>query len=1212
MVKIMRTIFLVLPLIVVSFLILTVLSTAVKGTHHDNEMDNVQVPPWLPFRASIEGLNVSVNINHSFTTTVIEQDLFNPFARPISDTFLFKVPDDAFITNFSVEVDGVTHFAELMTKGEAEENFDDAVAKGHSAGLLLSRDTTRFPYSLNFGPGQRIKCRLAYEEFTQLYLHRYKYNLYLHGMNGHRVVPTVEVALHIHAAAPLAGMNATGNFVDPEITWSTPERCSIRLFQYNTTEVSNLLFRFQTQNIPLGGRFLTARREGEGYFLHLFSPTKESLGSGSINKNIIFVLDKSGSMSGNKMTQLKEAFSDIISSLDPADRFNIIMFDSDINPYSDGLVAATESNLADAVDYVNGINAGGCTNLYDGMELALLHLSDAIHEETTGMPIILMLTDGLANRGKYTSSEQIRVNIGELNELGTSIYCLGFGDDVDHSLLSSLAQDNNGESRKIFEGDDAVEQLWEFYSMISTPLLRDISFSYTGGAFEVYPEGVDCMYDGSEVIIAGRLNTSQESVTSTIEGAYCQGQFATESTFEIHEERDGDIVPRFWAYKKTLSIFEMIDSQGAESHLVNAVVDLSLEFGFLTKYTGFFVDVGSFSEGNGEWDAEGAAHGGQQGQQGQGQGQGQGSDPENQDTDGDGISDGEENQDGMDNDGISGGGSGDSDGNGIPDNQEPGNPNADSDGDGLSNAEEVQLGTDPGKPDTDGDGFSDGWESEGGTDPFNSNDPSATGDIDNDTLTNERELELGTDPLDPDTDGDGLMDGHEIILGCDPLDPDTDGDGLPDGFESDLGLDPLLKDTDNDTYSDDFELELGSDPTDPLSIPIPPDMDCDGLDDWTERDLGTHPGNPDTDGDGFLDGDEVDSGYDPRSPDSHPPYSDMDCNGVLDVEEPENSNADSDGDGVFNGQEEQYGTDPLDGSSYPTADSADDEMEEPEINNYISNSLCIDSDGDGFCDAFDSFPLDLERWTNMAMFLDLDGDGVVDGLDAFPEDPCEWKDADGDGYGDNCDVFPKIASEWNDTDVDGYGDNRDVFPMNGSEWNDTDGDGHGDNRDMYPFDGSEWNDTDGDGHGDNKDVFPEDADEWNDADADGYGDNCDQFPTDRKEWRDTDGDGMGDNADKFPDDPNRWSPEDTVETLTLEEPEGSGMDEDDMSGSNRGNPASHEEPTWIAPMLSVLAIAAGIAITIKLIKKYHDVKEFMKAEEAWFVKKKDKRRRSSY
>ena len=131
---------------VLCFSVLIILFGAVLPVSDAEEASNCGRAPWLPLRASIESVRANVSIDHSFTTTVIEQVLYNPFNRPVGDTFMFKVPDDAFITNFSVEVDGEVHFADLMTKDQAEENYEDAVAKGHSAGLMLSRDSTKFPY----------------------------------------------------------------------------------------------------------------------------------------------------------------------------------------------------------------------------------------------------------------------------------------------------------------------------------------------------------------------------------------------------------------------------------------------------------------------------------------------------------------------------------------------------------------------------------------------------------------------------------------------------------------------------------------------------------------------------------------------------------------------------------------------------------------------------------------------------------------------------------------------------------------------------------------------------------------------------------------------------------------------------------------------------------------------------------------------------------
>ncbi|MDP7423642.1 MAG: VIT domain-containing protein, partial [bacterium] len=729
-------------LLMILIVVAAIFSPSVQGEPGNDGTTDIDRVAGIPFRASIRSINVTVDINHSFTSTIIEQVFFNPFRRPLSDTFMFKVPQGAFITNFSVSVEGNIHYAELMEKGKAEESFEDAVAKGHFAGILLSRETTKFPYSLNFGPSQAITCRLVYEEFTSLFLGRYKYDLFLHGINGHRIVPSLNIDIRVKAPASLTALNATGNFQDPRIIWENPEKCIIRFSENNVDKISNLFFRFETESLPLGGRLMSATRENKTYFIHLFSPTQDSLGALPINKNIIFVLDKSGSMSETKIKQLKSAFSDIIQSLDRSDSFNVIMFDTYIEQFSEIPVPASGENRNLAIEYVKKVSASGCTNLYDSTALALGQLSEAVPDGNANMPVVIMLTDGLANRGDFISKTDIRDNIKNLNDFDASLYCLGFGDDVDFDLLNNVARDNNGMARKIYTDTDAVEQLVEFYRMVSTPLMRNLSFSYSGDHFVVYPEKVDCIFDGSEVIIAGMADGIIESVDSTVTGQYSDGEIRISSTFDIDPRNESDLVPRFWAYKKTLHLLDRISREGEQDELVSEIVALSLEFGFLTRYTGFFVDVGSFTEGNGAWNGEsedwmedpwdpennGGSNGWDPGDMG--------TDPNNPDTDGDGLSD-EHNCGGpLDyGDDYENWGNYDHDHNGIPDNQEPDNPNADSDGDGLENWQEDENGTDPCYWDTDGDGFLDRDEVFQGSDPCDPESIPETADPDGDGLS---------------------------------------------------------------------------------------------------------------------------------------------------------------------------------------------------------------------------------------------------------------------------------------------------------------------------------------------------------------------------------------------------------------------------------------------------------------------------------------------
>jgi len=183
----------------------------------------------------------------------------------------------------------------------------------------------------------------------------------------------------------------------------------------------------------------------------------------------------------------------------------------------------------------------------------------------------------------------------------------------------------------------------------------------------------------------------------------------------------------------------------------------------------------------------------------------------------------------------------------------------DSDQDGLLDPIELQLGTDPGNPDTDGDFLKDGEEiSRYRTNPLQA-------DTDADGLPDGREIELSTDPLNVDTDDDGLDDGREVQLGTSPRAADTDGDGLNDGKEADIATNPLKADTDDDGLSDQRELSLGTNP-------LVPDTDGDELTDGEELQHGSSPLHPDTDNDALTDGKEIQLGTNPTIADTDQDY----------------------------------------------------------------------------------------------------------------------------------------------------------------------------------------------------------------------------------------------------------------------------------------------------------------------------------------------------
>jgi hypothetical protein len=317
----------------------------------------------------------------------------------------------------------------------------------------------------------------------------------------------------------------------------------------------------------------------------------------------------------------------------------------------------------------------------------------------------------------------------------------------------------------------------------------------------------------------------------------------------------------------------------------------------------------------------------------------------------------------------------------------------DSDGDGLIDTDEVDLGTDPGDPDTDDDGLEDGEEvNDFGTNPLDA-------DSDDDGSNDGNEITLGTDPLDADSDDDLLLDGQESTLGTDPLDPDTDADGLDDGEEvNTFGTNPLDSDSDDDLLSDSVEVNLAAG----SGCPSPTDFDSDDdtLDDGLEfNSLGTNLCNPDTDGDGLSDGNEFDLGTDPLDDDT-------DNDGLIDGDEvilgTDPFDPDSDDDGLSDGEEGASGADPLD------PDSDDDGLNDGVEEMLGTDLLDPDTDDDG---ALDGVEIDIAMGTGCPdpLVADSDNDSLSDGdeIDLLDTNPCD-ADTDGDGLTDNVDPTPTV------------------------------------------------------------------------------------------------------------------------------------------------------------------------------------------------------------
>ena len=238
------------------------------------------------------------------------------------------------------------------------------------------------------------------------------------------------------------------------------------------------------------------------YFAQFFSPS----GVDPIPVDIVFVIDVSGSMGGRKIEQARQSLVEVISQLRTTDRFSIVTFQSEISVWMRRLVSVAEYRQR-GVDFARGLRAGGGTDFAGGMQAGIQILRE--HGSTSFIQLLVMLTDGEPTQG-ITNPDQI-IALASESLVGTSISLntLGFGSNLNFDLLLRLALANRGVAQRIYEGEDAAEQLEGFYEEISSPILRSISVSYPENALEVVSE-VDfpLLFDGSELVVAGKFDES--------------------------------------------------------------------------------------------------------------------------------------------------------------------------------------------------------------------------------------------------------------------------------------------------------------------------------------------------------------------------------------------------------------------------------------------------------------------------------------------------------------------------------------------------------------------------------------------------------------------------------------------------------------------------------------------------------------------------------
>uniref|UniRef100_A0A915J7Q7 Inter-alpha-trypsin inhibitor heavy chain H3-like n=1 Tax=Romanomermis culicivorax TaxID=13658 RepID=A0A915J7Q7_ROMCU len=450
----------------------------------------------------VEYLKIRSTIQSRFAVTTFSSKIRNLENKAREIFFHTVIPEEAFITNFSMLIKDDIIYGNVQEKEKAKETYSKAVERGQSAGLVAEkpRETNSFQISVNVGANESVIFDLTYQEVLKR----------VHGFYKHVInVETEEQVQDMNIEVKISEMGKIKSVKVPKFEPKIGEKTNLELLSSPGEPNANIdiidLGGISEATVKFSGdETLSNKTVGQlavlydvqrdetagsvqvldGHFVHFFAPSGLTKGK----KHIFFVLDRSGSMSGKKFAQLKDAMKRIIGELDEQDKFNILFFDHKLYPWKLESVMATKERKQEAIQHVINTETAGATDIFLALKTAIERIQ--IEYTDNFSPMILFLTDGEATSG-IQDNNLIVQKVTELNKNSTvsgatcSIHGLAFGRGADYKLVQRLSANNRGLAKKIFEDADADLQLTGFYAEIASPLLSDVKFHYLNGTVDV-------------------------------------------------------------------------------------------------------------------------------------------------------------------------------------------------------------------------------------------------------------------------------------------------------------------------------------------------------------------------------------------------------------------------------------------------------------------------------------------------------------------------------------------------------------------------------------------------------------------------------------------------------------------------------------------------------------------------------------------------------
>lgn len=552
---------------------------------------------------------VDMRVSGMIVRARVKQIFINPGQSWVEAIYVFPLPEQAAVDHMQMHVGERIIQGMIKEKQQAKKIYQLAKREGKKAALVEQQRPNMFTNSVaNIGPGETVTVEIEYQQvlrydqgqfalrFPMAITPRFipgkpvseSISITSNGWanntdqvpdasqitppvyTGKDKINPVSLRIELDVGFPLKELKSPYHLIEQRQHGSGQVTVTLTEAEVSSDRDFELRWTPEKGYAPRAAVF--SEQAGNDYFhlLMLLPPDEGVARTSSIAREVVYVIDTSGSMSGISIEQAKRSLLMALNRLRPVDRFNVIQFNSSTDMLFTRAQPASAGNLRQARYYVQQLQADGGTNIAPALDAALYQQND-----TQGVRQVIFLTDGSV--GNETELfDKIKQQLGN-----SRLFTVGIGSAPNSYFMRKAAQYGRGTFTYIGDVREVKEKMSALFAKLESPVMADLKIKFNNSKVEAWPKRVPDLYQGEPIILAARTTTPLESVV--VSGLRADALW--QSKLDVSQARNGDGIGVFWARNKIAALMDSLHDGADKSTVRNAVLKVALGHHLVSQYT---------------------------------------------------------------------------------------------------------------------------------------------------------------------------------------------------------------------------------------------------------------------------------------------------------------------------------------------------------------------------------------------------------------------------------------------------------------------------------------------------------------------------------------------------------------------------------------------------------------------------------------------------